>query len=123
MLGLWQKRLGWVLVLLLSFAAQASDMGSPGLWFTVFLVASFLHCGTLYLLGALVFITCAKEGKANRKFAFWVPNSLIALSFLGFITTGFAMFITIAGALLGWGAAYALHYWAGKKWRSIRQGT
>lgn len=115
------KRFGFVAMLFTAFGAQASDMGSPGLWFTVFLVAGFLHCGTLYLLGSLVFVTCAKEGQANHKLAYGVPTVAVILSFLGFATTDFAQLLTIGAATIGWVAALGLHVWASKKWQSFRE--
>lgn len=99
-------------------AAFAAETESSSLWFIVFLVASFLLAGTLYLLSALVFVLCAKEGQFNKTVVHGVPSAVMGLSILGFAVTGFAVMVTISAALVGWALAFMSHHWALKKWLS-----
>jgi hypothetical protein len=114
---MYSHRLLSLLVLLLaSFNAHASDIGGPGLWFWVFLIASFLLSGTLYGLSALLFIACVKKEHINKGLVYGVPTVIFMFCFVAISFTALAEPFVIAGILLGWTAAFALHHWAAKKW-------
>ena len=88
-----------------SQACHASDMGTPGIWFSVLFVLGFIGSGAVYLLCAAVFIPQLKDKEVQSlKVAYMVPIVLISIPLLFLFSAGlgegFIVFSLAAGVFL-----------------------
>ena len=91
-----------LLLISLSLTCHASDMGTPGMWFSVLFVMGFIGSGVVYLLCAAVFIPQLKDKEVqNLNVAYMVPIILISIPVLFLMSTGLGQGLIVFGLATG----------------------
>jgi len=86
----------------------ASDMGTPQLWFFIFLVVAFIHSSIIYLITGIIVKAILKS--SDQAWLIYIPLVIVALSFLIFLLSGFAFTGTVLGAIVGIGISTKLYF-------------
>jgi len=109
--------LSLIFLLALSLTCHASDMGTPGMWFSVLFVLGFIVSGVIYLLCAAVFIPQLRDKAVpDLKVAYVVPLILIGIPLLLLIVVGLGQGLIIFGLAIGFLLATFLYSMVLKKY-------
>ena len=97
-----QQALGLVFLFSLSLSCHASEMGTPGMWFSVLFVLGFIISAVVYLLCAAVFIPQLRDKDiSDLRVAYAVPLALIGIPLLFLLVIGAGQGIIIFGLAMG----------------------
>ena len=112
-----------LILLSVSLTCHASDMGTPGIWFSILFVLGFMGCGVVYLLCAAVFIPQLKDKEVQSlKVAYMVPIALISIPMLFLLSAGLGEGFIVFGLATGFLLATFLYSFALKKYKDKYHG-
>jgi len=113
----------FLILLSVSLTGHASDMGTPGIWFSVLFVLGFIGSGAVYLLCAAVFIPQLKDKEVQSlKVAYMVPIVLISIPLLFLFSAGFGQGLIVFGLATGFFLATFLYARVLKKYKNKYHG-